>query len=550
MLTLDRRAGVFGTYQQTGVVRLWDATSGLWLRDVADPRLTQRRMTAFYVDTAVTPAKKSRGPSNTESEAPAILLGAMAGDLYAFYGERSSFDMLYAHPAPVLAITATPNLQAVYSVDGRGNVYRAVWSDSPQLLNKCNITGTYRDISIPTDLSDVKAYLGVLQNGILIVVYDRFLIALAETLEIKDIIPLASHVTAFSSSDNCVFFTLADSAFVHAYTYNSQIGKLRRFARLLLTEDLLSIMIKPLQNRRYAIVTTSPRSLKLFVTSIPKLEELSSNKFRPHTSAPLIEAGRSIGETPDIIGGTLSVTATKIVIFAICGTITLPSVVSIVVDNDSPVFEHFKKDSFLKIPSESTGNTVTMTLPRVVKEFIDRGKVGDASRTNDTRFQQFTRFNKLDNAIQTAIPAYTDEIRDLAVAESGVGEPKGFKKVGDEMNEEDLPPIEQIIQQRDFTALNDVLIHTTEWAIQTTVKLFSEDSVYVVLDALLSYATKAYHREQMEAVVRWLRALRGRCDTSNPRYPAISRSFISLFGTRISYQKDLRMALSYAEKLI
>lgn len=60
MLITDSRKACFAVYQQNGMLRLWDATSGMWLRDITDSQLVTMSVTAMLFDTSLALHGKDR----------------------------------------------------------------------------------------------------------------------------------------------------------------------------------------------------------------------------------------------------------------------------------------------------------------------------------------------------------------------------------------------------------------------------------------------------------------------------------------------------------
>lgn len=116
MLITDSRKACFAVYQQNGMLRLWDATSGMWLRDITDSQLVTMSVTAMLFDTSLALHGKDRAEGQ-RSEVQGAIIGTNSGSIYTWTSEGSLFvSANYSHRSAVAAMSLPEALLMCYQL--------------------------------------------------------------------------------------------------------------------------------------------------------------------------------------------------------------------------------------------------------------------------------------------------------------------------------------------------------------------------------------------------------------------------------------------------
>lgn len=139
MLIIDSRRTCFAIYQQNGILRLWDAASGMWLQDITDSQLVTMSITAMLFDTSLNKHGKDRAEGQ-KSEVQGAVIGTNSGALYTWTSEGALFIQAnYSHGSAVAAITAPRGASYVLSIDVDGVLIRGVWNENGSLVKQREI---------------------------------------------------------------------------------------------------------------------------------------------------------------------------------------------------------------------------------------------------------------------------------------------------------------------------------------------------------------------------------------------------------------------------
>ena len=561
MLIIDSRKTCFAVYQQNGILRLWDATSGMWLQDVTDPQLVTMSITAMLFDTSLTIHSKDRAEGQ-RSEVQGAIIGTNSGGIYAWTSEGPLFvPANYSHGSAVAAIAAPRGASYVLSIDVDGVLIRGVWSQNGTLLKQKEIN----ILSIPyrhsSPLNKVQPnsfapatqplvseiHMGLLEQSC-VIAYGPGLYILDANHTGINFLGLQSSVAALACEHSIISISLNNASIISLLGYYRQ-EHLLRVARLVSSETQTQLTINVSYGKAkqagqaYAITACSPTSVSLFTLPFPSLEQVTKKGARIASIPPILELRTSGSLTSTILATIPQYLRSQSAIYIIRGSYTLPSLVTEAVSNDL-LKDYFSVDSSQQDPDEVKRKTekraiadASLQLLQSSHQAIQGADTGASAEV----FNRFTRFNEANPNIQSAVlPKATLAPPFVQIEE--------FREAS---QSDDTLPIEQVIAQKNKHRLHALLTTTSKQARVNTAKMLSEDGVHTVFASLLKYANCAEATSYINDIMIWVNTLieeRPEVLKSDQSIPAIS-GFKSLFHSRMSYKGSLVSLMHKLEPL-
>ncbi|KAE8303128.1 hypothetical protein GL50803_00102728 [Giardia duodenalis] len=558
MLITDSRKACFAVYQQNGMLRLWDATSGMWLRDITDSQLVTMSVTAMLFDTSLALHGKDRAEGQ-RSEVQGAIIGTNSGSIYTWTSEGSLFvSANYSHRSAVAAIVAPRGASYVLSIDIDGVLIKGIWGQSGSLVKQkeVNILSIpYRHSSPlnkaqPDSLTPAtqptvsEIHMGLLEQSC-VIAYGPGLYILDCNQTGINFLGLQSSVVALACEHCLIGVSMRNASIISLLGYYKQ-EHLLRVGRLVSSDTQTQLTLSASYGKAkhacvtYAITACSSNSVSLFILPFPSLEQVTKKGARIPSVPPALELRASGTLASSILAAIPQYLRAKSAIYIIKGNYTLPSLITEDVPNNL-LKDYFFVEDHQTDPDEAKQKTEKRTIADVSARLLQSSHQaiqGAATGANAEIFNQFTRFNEANPNIQSAVlpkaaiaapPVHIDEFRETSQSD-------------------DVLPIEQVIAQKNKHRLHALLTTTSKQARINTAKMLSEEGVHSVFASLLQYANCVENTEYVSDILIWVNTLlkeRPEVLKSDRSIPAIS-GFKSLFHNRISYKNTL---VSLSQKL-
>lgn len=551
MLIIDSRKTCFAVYQQNGILRLWDAASGMWLQDITDSQLVTMSITAMLFDTSLTMHGRDR-TEGQRSEVQGAVIGTNSGAIYTWTSEGALFSPAnYSHASAVAAIVAPRGASYVLSIDMDGVLIKGVWGQNGSLIkqSEVNILAIpYRhssplnkaqpsSIAPATQPAAPEIHMGLLEQSC-VIAYGPGLYILDSNNTGINFLGLQSSVAALACEHSVIGISLRNASIISLLGYYRQ-EHLLRVARLVSSETQTRLTINVSYGKgknagmAYAITTCSLNSVSLFTLLFPSIDQVTKKGARIASIPPLLELRTSGGLISNILAVVPQYLRNKSAIYIIRGSYTLPSLIAEDVPNDI-LNDYFSVEASHQDSNEVKQKTQRRTIADVSMKLLQSSHQsiqGVVTGANAETFNQFTRFNEANPNIQSAVLSRAT----LSAPFVQIEEFKGVSQSDDTL------PIEQVIAQKNKHRLHAILTTTSKQARINTAKMLSEEGVHSVFAALLQYANCVENTSYINDILIWVNTLieeRPEVLKSDKSIAAIS-GFKSLFHNRISYKNTL-----------
>lgn len=558
MLIIDSRRTCFAIYQQNGILRLWDAASGMWLQDITDSQLVTMSITAMLFDTSLNKHGKDRAEGQ-KSEVQGAVIGTNSGALYTWTSEGALFIQAnYSHGSAVAAITAPRGASYVLSIDVDGVLIRGVWNENGSLVKQREINilsipyrhSTPLNKAQPNSIAPVtqpltsEIHMGLLEQSC-VIAYGPGLYILDSSNVGINFLGLQSSVVSLACEHSIISISLRNASIISLLGYYRQ-EHLLRIARLVSSETQMQLSINVSYGKgkhagiAYAITACSPNSVSLFTMLFPNIDQVTKKGARIPSIPPLLELRTSGALTSNVLAIIPQYLRHKQVIYVIRGSYTLPSLIMEEVPSDA-LSTYFSAEASHQGPDDIERKTEKRVIADVSMQLLQSSHQsiqGAVTGVNAETFNQFTRFNEADPNIQSAILSKAT----ISAPFIQIDEFKGVSPP------DDILPIEQVIAQKNKHRLHAMLTTTSKQARVNTAKMLSEEGVHSVFASLLQYANHVENTSYINDILIWVNTLieeRPEVLKSDRSIPAIS-GFKSLFHNRLSYKN---MLVSLSQKL-
>lgn len=540
------------------MLRLWDATSGMWLQDVTDSQLVTMSITAMLFDTSVVFHGKDR-IEGQRSEVQGAIIGTNSGGIYTWTSEGSLFvSANYSHGSAVAAIVAPRGASYVLSIDIDGLLIKGVWGQNGSLVKQkeVNILSVpYRhsrplnkaqpnSVTPATQPTVSEIHMGLLEQSC-VIAYGPGLYILDCNQTGINFLGLQSSVIALACEHNLIGISLKNASIINLLGYYRQ-EHLLRVARLISSDTQTQLTLSASYGKTkhgcmaYAITACSSNSVSLFTLPFPSLEQVTKKGTRITSVPPVLELRTSGTLASNVLAVIPQYLRAKSAIYIIKGSYTLPSLITEDVPNDL-LKDYFFIEGYQKDPDGTKQKTEKRTIADVSARLLQSSHQaiqGAVTGANAEVFTQFTRFNEANPNIQSAVLPKATIIAPSVHADE-------FREAS---QSDDTLPIEQVIAQKNKQRLHAILTTTSKQARINTAKMLSEEGVHSVFASLLQYANYVENTAYISDILIWVNTLleeRPEIFKSDRSIPAIS-GFKSLFHNRISYKSTL---VSLSQKL-